>query len=130
MNLAVLRIEGSLGYVDGIRQVLCLDPSGSWRAGELSSRGSTYTTFGHTFDLVDAENPVEMMGKINCFLTHCEQRAANFSAADGSAELSIAFTVGAQEQFAASVDLPVEMLATVAALGVNLSINCYPAVDG
>ncbi|WP_233840415.1 hypothetical protein [Dyella sp. 2HG41-7] len=129
MNLVVLRIEGSSGYVDGIHQVLGIDPTGSWRTGETSSRGGAYTTFGHTFDLADVESPVEMMEMVTGFLTHCVERSANFAASDGFAELSIAFTVGTQEQFAASVDLPVETLATLGRLGISLSINSYPTTD-
>lgn len=129
MNLVVLRIERSSGYVDGIRQVLGIDPTGSWRAGEPSARGDAYTTFGHTFDLADAESPVKMMEMVSEFLTHCEERGTNFAATDSLAELSMAFTVGTQEQFAASVDLPVETLATLGRLGISLSINSYPTTD-
>jgi hypothetical protein len=126
MNLAILIVEGTAVRLDEIERLLN-NPSGAPISpvekplDSVSSRAS--------LTIADAENPVEMMSGIRRFLACCQDAGVGFPAGEGSAELSIGVAVGSRDQFVAGVDLSLDVLSALVALGISISVTAYPASD-
>jgi hypothetical protein len=134
MNTATLRTLGSDSALDYLRDALDLSITQEWKKGETRRRGGVYEISGFNADVVaDAENPSSLVSslvkEIRGFLNRCLSKRILFSSSDLSSQLDIGVSVGASQQFTASVVFSPENLESFSKLGLELSVSAYPIFD-
>ena len=131
MNTATLRALGSDSALDYLCDALDLSIIREWKKGETRRLGGVYEISGFNADVVDdAENPSSLVEEIREFLNRCLSKRILFSSSELSSQLDIGVSVGASQQFTASVVFSPEDLESFSKLGLELSVSAYPTSDG
>ena len=129
MNVAQLWVTGSETALAKACDLLALDPDSSWRQGDKMRNGKVHEDNGVGISIADASSPRELVEEIRSFVVRCADSDANFKKLGLAANLSLGYTVGDSEQFAACIDFTDQDLRNLAELGVGLSVCAYPTSD-
>ena len=129
MNLATLFVEGESNDLNIIANQLDLKQETQWEKGGINRKGNIHSTSGFQTTIADADDTEELMNSIRSFLDKCKNRKIVFSPEIFTVELSLGFTVGDSEQYAAGVSFsPLELL-MLSESNITLSFNAYPTSD-
>ena len=126
LNLAVLRLEGEQLAVDEIATRLSLTIESSWRKGEVHG-GRPSRSSGLSAAVADATSGADLVRQLDAFLTKC--KALDVSFVTVRAQLSVGISAGNSDHFVGYFELPPAHLATLAQLGLSLSVSAYPTAD-
>jgi len=129
MNVAQLWITGSEGDLAKVCGLLVLEPDSSWRKGDKMRNGKVHEDDGVGISIADANTPRELVEEIRSFVSRCADSEINFKKLALAANLSLGYTVGDSEQFAACIEFTDQDLGQLAELGVSLSVWAYPTSD-
>ncbi|WP_341501459.1 hypothetical protein [Gallaecimonas sp. GXIMD4217] len=129
MNVAQLWITGSEADLATVCSLLALDPDSSWRQGDKIRNGKVHEDNGVGISIADANSPRELVEDILLFVARCEVSNINFKKFSLAADLSLGYTVGDSEQFAACIEFTDQDLLRLAGLGISLSVWVYPTSD-
>lgn len=129
MNVAQLWVTGSETDLAKVCDLLAFDPDSSWREGDKMRNGKAHEDNGVGISIADANSPRELVEEIRSFVVRCVDSNANFKSLGLAANLSLGYTVGDSEQFAACVEFTNQDLKHLSDLGVSLSVWAYPTSD-
>jgi hypothetical protein len=129
MNVAQLWVTGSETDLAKVCGLLVLDPDSSWRKGDKMRNGKVHEDSGIGISIADARTPRELVEEIRSFVARCSDSTINFKKLALGANLSLGYTVGDSEQFAACIDFTDQDLRNLSELGVGLSVCAYPTSD-
>ena len=129
MNVAQLWVTGSETALAKVCDLLAFDPDSSWRQGDMMRNGKVHEDNGVGISIADAISPRELVEEIRSFVVRCVDSDANFKKLGLTANLSLGYTVGDSEQFAACIEFTNQDLKYFSDLGVSLSVWAYPTSD-
>jgi len=129
MNLATLRVEGTDGALNILKEALSLECDTQWSKGDKRRNGSVHALSGFNATVADATNPRELVSLIRVFLARCKEKGIVFPSLNIEAELAVGFSVGDSEQFVAGVEFSPSELFSCAECGITLSVTAYPTSD-
>lgn len=102
-------------------------PVEAFKKGENDILGNPNPDSGFDALISENEDLVAHLDDIRLFLEANTRALLILKQKQASAILDMGFTVGADEQFAQSLKLPVELLGTLHELNVSVEISAYPA---
>jgi hypothetical protein len=127
MRVAVIRISGVGFDPEKYARQYGPTPDAIWSSGEPDHLCRIHRDSGLNLMIADADSTSELVQQIRKWVE--DNRAAMLAVSDfgGASVIDLGLTVGASDQFTASVRLLPSDLALLAETGVELSVSAYPA---
>ena len=128
MRIAVLRVSGAF-EVETYLARFGMAADRFWRAGQFRRPGEVHSDSGFSITIADASLSIALMDQIRRW---CDEHGA---ALDGltelflHAELDVGLTVGASDQYTASIVFNPRDLAPLAKYGIVLRVSAYPSSE-
>ncbi len=100
-----------------------------WKFGEKRRNGKSHETNGFSACLPDADSWSEAVSLMKGFWKSHEGLLSQLASAGAQKEFRLGVFVGSEKSFAPSLSFPVELMSELSALGIAVTVSCYPTND-
>jgi len=128
MRSAVLRASGDFDADRYLAQYGFV-ASRVWRAGESAGENGPRMESGFNLAIAEARSTLELMREIRVWVAEHSAALGRLIEVNVFVEIDVGLTVGAADQYTASIAASSADLALLAASGVSFRVSAYPASE-